>query len=112
LIAEDESRTAFTAADRWVTETFPGARALDNFTFSLLAGEVHGLVGENGAGKSALMAVASDALVPDSRRVVINGKQTLGDTEQAHRLGLAIVRQKPALMPDSTIAATRTPRTW
>jgi ribose transport system ATP-binding protein len=83
-----------------VTKTFPGVRALDNVTFSVLAGEVHGLVGENGAGKSTLMAVASGALVPESGRVVINGVETKGDTEQARRLGLAIVRQEPALMPD------------
>jgi ribose transport system ATP-binding protein len=87
-----------------VTKTFPGVRALDNVTFSVLAGEVHGLVGENGAGKSTLMAVASGALVPESGRVVINGVETKGDTEQARRLGLAIVRQEPALMPDLTVA--------
>jgi ribose transport system ATP-binding protein len=87
-----------------VTKTFPGVLALDNVTFSVRAGEVHGLVGENGAGKSTLMAVASGALVPESGRVVINGTQTKGDTEQARRLGLAIVRQEPALMPDLTVA--------
>ncbi|ANB72990.1 ABC transporter [Paraburkholderia phytofirmans OLGA172] len=87
-----------------VTKVFPGVRALDNVTFSVLAGEVHGLVGENGAGKSTLMAVASGALVPEKGRVVINGAETKGDTDAARRLGLAIVRQEPALMPDLTVA--------
>ena len=87
-----------------VTKIFPGVRALDNVTFSVLAGEVHGLVGENGAGKSTLMAVASGALVPEQGRVVINGVETRGDTDEARRLGLAIVRQEPALMPDLTVA--------
>jgi ribose transport system ATP-binding protein len=87
-----------------VTKIFPGVRALDNVTFSVLAGEVHGLVGENGAGKSTLMAVASGALVPEKGRVVINGVETKGDTDEARRLGLAIVRQEPALMPDLTVA--------
>jgi ribose transport system ATP-binding protein len=87
-----------------VTKIFPGVRALDKVTFSVLAGEVHGLVGENGAGKSTLMAVASGALVPEEGRVVINGVETNGDTEQARTLGLAIVRQEPALMPDLTVA--------
>jgi ribose transport system ATP-binding protein len=44
------------------------------------AGEVHGLVGENGAGKFTFMAVASGALVPDSGRVAIIGEPTLADT--------------------------------
>ena len=87
-----------------VTKIFPGVRALDNVTFSVIAGEVHGLVGENGAGKSTLMAVASGALVPEKGRVVINGIETKGDTDEARRLGLAIVRQEPALMPDLTVA--------
>jgi ribose transport system ATP-binding protein len=87
-----------------VTKIFPGVRALDNVTFSVVEGEVHGLVGENGAGKSTLMAVASGALVPEQGRVVIDGTETRGDTEQARRLGLAIVRQEPALMPDLTVA--------
>ncbi|KWF68766.1 ATP-binding cassette domain-containing protein [Burkholderia pseudomultivorans] len=87
-----------------VTKIFPGVRALDDVTFSVRAGEVHGLVGENGAGKSTLMAVASGALVPESGRVVIDGVETRGDTEAARRLGLAIVRQEPASMPDLTVA--------
>src|SRR5580692_6191720 len=87
-----------------VSKAFPGVKALDRVSFEVRAGEVHGLVGENGAGKSTLMAVASGALVPESGRVVINGTQTKGDTEQARRLGLAIVRQEPALMPDLTVA--------
>ena len=87
-----------------VTKIFPGVRALDNVTFSVLAGEVHGLVGENGAGKSTLMAVASGALVPEKGRVVINGIETRGDTDEARQLGLAIVRQEPALMPDLSVA--------
>ncbi|WP_321946172.1 ATP-binding cassette domain-containing protein [Paraburkholderia sp. J10-1] len=87
-----------------VTKIFPGVRALDNVTFSVVKGEVHGLVGENGAGKSTLMAVASGALVPEHGCVVIDGVETRGDTEQARRLGLAIVRQEPALMPDLTVA--------
>ncbi|WP_269501295.1 ATP-binding cassette domain-containing protein [Burkholderia sp. IMCC1007] len=87
-----------------VTKDFPGVRALDNITFSVLAGEVHGLVGENGAGKSTLMAVASGALVPESGRVVISGIAAKGDPDLARRLGLAIVRQEPALMPELTVA--------
>src|SRR5580693_7601017 len=87
-----------------VTKIFPGVRALDNVTFSVLAGEVHGLVGENGAGKSTLMAVASGALVPEEGRVVIDGVEAMGDTEKARFLGLAIVRQEPALMPDLSVA--------
>src|SRR4029077_19397388 len=87
-----------------VTKVFPGVRALDKVTFSVLAGEVHGLVGENGAGKSTLMAIAAGALVPEEGRVVIAGVEAMGDTERARSLGLARGRQEPALMPELTVA--------
>ncbi|MFJ4156288.1 ATP-binding cassette domain-containing protein [Pseudomonas sp. NPDC089752] len=87
-----------------VTKVFPGVKALDEVTFTVLAGEVHGLVGENGAGKSTLMAVASGALIPESGSVLIDGSKALGDPEFAREMGLAIVRQEPALMPDLSVA--------
>jgi ribose transport system ATP-binding protein len=86
------------------TKSFPGVRALEDVTFDVLAGEVHGLVGENGAGKSTLMAVASGAMTPDSGTVMIDGTATVGAPQTARALGLAIVRQEPALMPDLTVA--------
>ena len=39
-----------------ICKEFPGVRALDNVCFSLQAGEVHALVGENGAGKGTLFS--------------------------------------------------------
>jgi ribose transport system ATP-binding protein len=87
-----------------VTKVFDGVKALDSVGFDVLAGEVHGLVGGNGAGKSTLMGVASGALTPELGRVAIVGRETAGNTEQARELGLAIVRQEPALMPDLTVA--------
>ena len=40
-----------------VTKTFPGTVAVDNVDFSALFGEVHAIVGENGAVKSTLMKI-------------------------------------------------------
>jgi ribose transport system ATP-binding protein len=87
-----------------VTKIFPGVRALSNVTFDVRKGEVHGLVGENGAGKSTLMAVASGALTANEGTVFISGQEMRGNPELARELGLAIVRQEPALMPDLTVA--------
>ncbi|SLN54225.1 Arabinose import ATP-binding protein AraG [Aquimixticola soesokkakensis] len=87
-----------------VTKLFPGVRALSDITFDVRAGEVHGLVGENGAGKSTLMGVASGALKATEGRVTLSGQHMDGDPELARDLGLAIVRQEPALMPDLSVA--------
>jgi ribose transport system ATP-binding protein len=88
-----------------VSKAFPGVQALSDVSFDVRPGEVHGLVGENGAGKSTLMAIASGALAADVGQVVINGEDLAqGGPDQARRLGLAIVHQHPALMPDLTVA--------
>ena len=109
-----------------IVKTFPGVRALSDVTLTVRAGEVHALVGENGAGKSTLMAVASGVLAPDEGSVRIAGVP-LGSAlpGEARRLGLAIVRQDPALLPELTVAenmaigsgrtglgALRTARCW
>lgn len=87
-----------------VSKHFPGVRALHQITFDVRAGEVHGLVGENGAGKSTLMGVASGALQATEGTVRIDGQAMSADPDLARELGLAIVRQEPALMPDLSVA--------
>ena len=47
---------------RNITKTFPGVKALDNVTFSVRQGEIHALVGENGAGKDAATKSRHNAL--------------------------------------------------
>ena len=42
---------------RDITKIFPGVRALDKVRFDLKRGEIHALMGENGAGKSTFIKV-------------------------------------------------------
>jgi ABC-type sugar transport system ATPase subunit len=42
---------------RGISKSFPGVKALDNVSFAINKGEVVGLIGENGAGKSSLLKV-------------------------------------------------------
>lgn len=88
-----------------IEKSFPGVRALKSVDLEVLAGEVHALVGENGAGKSTLMAVASGAMAPDAGRIEIVGTiLSSASPDDARELGLGIVRQDPALLPDLTVA--------
>src|SRR5579863_3230613 len=63
---------------RDVVKRFGGIRALDHVSLSLGAGEVLGLVGHNGAGKSVLQDCIGGSLVPDSGEIRIGGVTTYG----------------------------------
>ena len=49
-----------------ISKSFDGFMALDGADFAATAGEVHALLGENGAGKSSLMNVAAGLYAPDA----------------------------------------------
>ena len=43
-----------------ITKIFPGVKALDNVHFQLKQGEIHALMGENGAGKSTFIKLSPE----------------------------------------------------
>jgi len=88
-----------------ITKHFDGVAALTDVSLDVEAGEVHALLGENGAGKSTLMNIASGALAPDAGSIVFNGAEIEGLTPAvARELGIAMVHQHPAILPDMTVA--------
>ena len=89
---------------RSVTKRFGSTIAVNNISLTANRGEVHALLGENGAGKSTMMAMASGGLSPDEGTVSICGNQVEAlSVSQALNLGLAIVHQHPAVLPDLTV---------
>src|SRR5438309_498690 len=90
---------------REISKHFGAIAALTDVSFEVLPGEVHALLGENGAGRSTLMAVASGAISPESGTIVFDGSIVENLTPAvAQELGIAIVHQHPALLPDMTVA--------
>src|SRR5215813_2489016 len=88
-----------------ITKHFDAIAALRDVSFDVLPGEVHALLGENGAGKSTLMNVASGTTTPDGGTIVFDGDDFESLTPAlAQDLGIAIVHQHPALLPDMTVA--------
>ena len=87
-----------------ISKHFDGVAALDDVAFDVIPGEVHALVGENGAGKSTLMDVASGST--GTRRGLWSSAANARRARPgaAQELGIGIVRQHPALLPDMTVA--------
>lgn len=88
-----------------IRKSFDGALALDGASFESRAGEVHALLGENGAGKSSLMNVAAGLYAPDSGTISINGAAVaLSGPAAARQHGIGMVHQHFKLVKPFTVA--------
>jgi ABC-type sugar transport system ATPase subunit len=98
--------SAFPALEvRNLTKRFPGVLALDGVDFVLGRGEIHALVGQNGAGKSTMINVLSGMLAPDAGEIHLSGQPaSIDSTRKAIELGIATVYQELSLLPNLTVA--------
>ena len=87
-----------------ITKSFPGVLALDKVELSVRPGEIHGLVGENGAGKSTIIKVLAGVYKADSGTVRIAG-QTLADLSpvSVHIAGVRFIHQELHLVQHFTV---------
>lgn len=77
-----------------VSKSFDGFQALSGAFFSVAGGEVHALLGENGAGKSSLMNVAAGLYRPDAGTIRVEGREvSIDGPVAAKRLGIGMVHQ-------------------
>ena len=88
-----------------VSKYFPGVKALDNVHFQLKPGEIHALMGENGAGKSTFIKVITGVHIPEEGEIYFNGeKVSFKNTREAQALGIAAIYQNSTAYPDLTVA--------
>ncbi|MBV8954070.1 MAG: sugar ABC transporter ATP-binding protein [Solirubrobacterales bacterium] len=88
-----------------IRKSYGGVVALDDATFRASPGEVHALVGENGAGKSTMIKALAGVIRPDEGQIRIRGEDVrLRSPEHALRRGVATVFQELTLLPRMTVA--------
>ena len=87
-----------------VSKTYGAVVALDHASLAVRPGEVHALMGANGAGKSTFVKILTGAVSPDAGRIVVRGRErTSQSPADARRNGLVSVYQEPAVIPDLDI---------
>ena len=70
---------------RGLHKSFGGKSALDDVSFAVGRGEIHGLLGHNGAGKSTTLGIILGMVMPDAGDVAIDGVSVLADRSRALR---------------------------
>jgi ABC-type sugar transport system ATPase subunit len=84
---------------------YPGTVAVDDLTLELHGGEIHALVGANGAGKSTVVKMLSGDVHRTAGRVVLNGRELgLKNPHDALAAGIVTIYQDLAVAPDLTVA--------
>ena len=88
-----------------ITKIFPGVKALNNVQFQLKPGEVHALMGENGAGKSTFIKVITGVHKAEEGEMFLNGQKVdFKGPKDAQAAGIAAVYQHPTSYPHLTVA--------
>ena len=90
---------------RGIQKRFPGVIALNNVDLTVKTGEVHALLGENGAGKFTLIKVLGGIYIAEAGEIYIEGKKVVIDgVKAAQENGIAIIHQELVLVPHMTVA--------
>ena len=88
-----------------ISKSYAGTQALKNVSFTLNQGQVHALIGENGAGKSTFIKIITGAVSADQGTISVSGKLVGQATPAVMKsLGVAAIYQQPSLFAHLTVA--------
>jgi ribose transport system ATP-binding protein len=88
-----------------IVKEFPGTLACNGATLEVAKGEVHCLLGENGAGKSTMMKILSGSYRPDGGTITLDGETVVFTSPvDGVRAGINTIYQELDLVPDLTVA--------
>src|SRR4051794_39614008 len=83
---------------RGISKRYGGVQALQNAELQIWPGEIHGLLGDNAAGKSTLIKILAGAVTRDTGEILFDGKPVaINNPRDAKALGVETVYQDLAL---------------
>ncbi|MBD5225494.1 MAG: ABC transporter ATP-binding protein [Bacteroidales bacterium] len=86
-----------------LSKTYGNIKALDNVSFSVEEGEMFGLIGPDGAGKSSLYRILATLLSPDSGKATVLGHDCVADYRILRKL-IGYMPERFSLYPDMTVS--------
>jgi rhamnose transport system ATP-binding protein len=90
---------------RGVSKSFAGVSVLRDVDLDLAGGEIHALLGENGAGKSTFAKLLAGVHRPTSGSIALNGTVVdIASPLAAQALGITLIHQEPISFPDLSVA--------
>ncbi|MDE0377444.1 MAG: ATP-binding cassette domain-containing protein [bacterium] len=105
VTASDQPNGSVALEVRSLSKSFGAVRAAREVSFEIRRGEVLGLLGDNGAGKTTVVNCVSGGLTPDSGDILIDGSVvSIENPEAAHRLGVETVHQDLSLVDTLDVA--------
>ena len=105
IMSEPEDPKANAVVMTGIAKSFGGVAALEHVDFSVRKGEIHALLGGNGAGKSTVLKMLSGVHKPDKGEIYIGGVKLEEHTpDAARRLGIALIFQEMSLMPSLSVS--------
>ncbi len=90
---------------RGISKQFAGVEVLSDVDLDLMPGEIHALLGENGAGKSTFAKIVAGVHRPTRGALWLNGQEVdVASPIVAQRLGITLIHQEPISFPDLSVA--------
>jgi ABC-type branched-subunit amino acid transport system ATPase component/ABC-type branched-subunit amino acid transport system permease subunit len=104
LIRSSGSPTTAALELEAISKRYGGVAAIRDVSFSVGKGEILGLLGANGAGKTSLLDIASGFMAPDTGRVSLNGEDvTHNSAAQRAWRGMGRIFQDARIFPGMTV---------
>lgn len=104
MVGASASTQLFLSA-RGISKQFAGIEVLSDVDLDLSRGEIHALLGENGAGKSTFAKIIAGVHRPTRGTLSINGEiAEIANPIVAQRLGITLIHQEPISFPDLSVA--------
>lgn len=90
---------------RGISKAFAGVTVLRDVDLDLRKGEIHALLGENGAGKSTFAKILAGVHKPTRGTLSLNGQPVeISSPIVAQKLGITLIHQEPISFPDLSVA--------